>query len=188
MRFITGKYKVANFKQLKSHTRPTSASIVNWYSVSIWIFRTKVLDLYAGTGSFGLAALSRGAIWVDFVEFAIPALTVILKNVQNLGCSDFCHIWRKNVFAFLRSTEEKWDVIFLDPPYNKRLLNPTLELIFDRDLLIPKEQSLLNTVLKNYSRIYKDRIINFKKEKPPVSLFCSKEKQIKQFFKSQTVN
>jgi len=168
MRIITGKYKGRPLQTVEGHTtRPTSAfnrELV--FSVYQDYTDKRVLDLYAGTGYFGLEALSRGAIWVDFVEFAIPALTVILKNVQNLGCSDFCHIWRKNVFAFLRSTEEKWDVIFLDPPYNKRLLNPTLELIFDRDLLNPE-----GTVIAEHSPeetiadIYKDRIINFKEGK-----------------------
>ena len=168
MRIITGKYKGRQLQTVEGHTtRPTSAfnrELV--FSVYQDYTDKRVLDLYAGTGYFGLEALSRGAIWVDFVEFAIPALTVILKNVQNLGCGNSCHIWRKNVFAFLKSTEEKWDVIFLDPPYNKRLLNPTLEHIFSRDLLNPEGIVIAeHSPEEPVSDIYKDRIINFKKGK-----------------------
>ncbi|MCB5246253.1 MAG: 16S rRNA (guanine(966)-N(2))-methyltransferase RsmD [Candidatus Cloacimonadaceae bacterium] len=165
MHIITGKYKGRQLKTVEGRTTRPTSSFYRELVFSVYQDYTdkRVLDLYAGTGYFGLEALSRGANWVDFVEFAIPALTVILKNVENLGCSRSCHIWRKNVFSFLRNTEQKWDVIFLDPPYNKRLLNSTLELIFSRNLLNPEgiviaEHSPSETV----AEIYRDRIINSK--------------------------
>jgi 16S rRNA (guanine966-N2)-methyltransferase len=139
MRIITGRYKGRELFMVEGYTtRPTTA-----YNREV-IFSTwqdyegkRVLDLFAGTGSFGLEALSRGAVWADFVEFAPSALSVLLKNITKLGCGDLCHIWRKKVHAFLDSTDYVWDIIFLDPPYEKNLVNPTLRQIFDRNLLSP---------------------------------------------------
>lgn len=97
----------------------------------------KVLDLFAGTGAFGLEAISRGAAWVDFVEFANVAISTILSNIDILGCGDSCHIYRKRVEAFLKDCESTYDIIFLDPPYDKNLINPTLRTILEKNLLKP---------------------------------------------------
>lgn len=158
MRIITGKYKGRKlFSVSGKSTRPTSsyhrAMIFNIYGD----FEGKrVLDLYSGTGSLALEALSRGAVWADMVEFASPAVATILKNVEMLGCGESCHVWRKRVDAFLKKTEERWDLIFVDPPYGKGLLNPSLELIFERDLLetdgvLIAEHSPQEQVSQNYA-------------------------------------
>ncbi len=140
MRIITGKYKGRKLYTVDGKTtRPTTAfnrEII--FSVYQDYEGKRVLDLYAGTGSFGLEALSRGAVWADLVEFATPAVATILKNITLLGCGADCHIWRKRVHAFLKSTGEKWDIIFLDPPYAKELINSSLELIYARNLLNPE--------------------------------------------------
>lgn len=139
MRIITGKFKGRNLHSVSGKsTRPTSsyhrAMIFNVYGD----FEGKrVLDLYSGTGSLALEALSRGAVWADMVEFAAPAVATILKNIELLGCGESCHVWRKRVDSFLKKTEGRWDLIFLDPPYDKGLLNPSLDLIFERGLLKP---------------------------------------------------
>ena len=104
MRIITGKYKGRNLLTVDGRTtRPTTAynraMIFNVYSD---LEGKRVLDLFAGTGFYGLEALSRGAKWVDLVEFATPAVAVILKNVALLGCGDDCHVWRKRADAFLK--------------------------------------------------------------------------------------
>lgn len=139
MRIITGRYKGRNLFTVDGKTtRPTTA-----YNREV-IFSAwqdyqgkRVLDLFAGTGSFGLEGLSRGAAWVDFVEFAPAAISVLLKNISLLGCGKDCHVWRKRADAFLKDAEQAWDIIFLDPPYSKNLVNPTLRLIRDRRLLAP---------------------------------------------------
>ncbi len=137
MRIITGRYKGRNLFTVKGRTtRPTTDYNREMiFSMCGDLEGKRVLDLFAGTGSYGLEALSRGAVWADFVEFATPALAVLLKNVNLLGCGDHCHIWRKRVRAFLKGTPETWDLIFLDPPYDKGLVNPTLRLIRERGLL-----------------------------------------------------
>lgn len=140
MRIITGKYKKRSlFTVPGPSTRPTTTfnrELI--FSIHQDYADAKVLDLFAGTGSFGLEALSRGADWVDFVEFATPAIATLLKNINKLGCAEECHVWRKRVEVFLKDTAATWDIIFLDPPYNKNLISPCLELIFERNLLNPE--------------------------------------------------
>lgn len=137
MRIITGKYKGRRLYTVDGRTtRPTTAfnrEVI--FSIQQDYSDKRVLDLYAGTGSFGLEALSRGAEWVDFVEFAPAAIGTLLKNISLMGCGEVCHVWRKRVEVFLKDTESDWDLIFLDPPYNKNLINSTLELIWERNLL-----------------------------------------------------
>lgn len=137
MRIITGAYKGRNLHLVPGKTtRPTTSfnrEVI--FSVHQDYEDCRVLDLFAGTGSFGLEALSRGAVWVDFVEFAPAAMATILKNIEHLGCENMCHLWRKRVDAYLKSCTDTYDIIFLDPPYQKNLINPTLNIIFERNLL-----------------------------------------------------
>lgn len=137
MRIITGRYKgMSLFTVPGNTTRPTTdyqREVI--FSMYQNYQDLRILDLYAGTGSFGLETLSRGAQWVDFVEFATSALSVLIKNIEKLKCGDSCHVHRKRVSAFLNAAEQQWDIIFLDPPYNKNLVNDTIKLIKDKELL-----------------------------------------------------
>lgn len=137
MRIISGKYRNHKLFTLEGKsTRPTSDYNREMiFSVYPQYQDKKVLDLYAGSGSFGLEALSRGAAWIDFVEFAQAAINVLLTNIEKLKCGDYCHVFRKKVETYLKKCETKYDVIFLDPPYQKGLLNPTLKAILNADLL-----------------------------------------------------
>lgn len=165
MRIITGKFKGRNLFTVDGRsTRPTTA-FNREVVFSMWqdFAGRRILDLFAGTGSFGLEALSRGAFWVDFVEFANPAVSTLLKNINLLGCGELCHVWRKRAETFLKDADAAWDLIFLDPPYAKNLVNPTLDLIFQRDLLANKgivivEHSPLESISPSFSaRILKSK-------------------------------
>ena len=160
MRIITGRYKGRNLFSVEGRTtRPTTAyNRAMIFSVYSDYEGKRVLDLFAGTGSFGLEALSRGAVWVDLVEFATPAVATILKNIKLLGCGSECHVWRKRADAFLKNAEDSWDVIFLDPPYARNLLNPSLDLIYERSLLVQggvviAEHSPLEPVAEIYQKL-----------------------------------
>jgi len=132
MRIITGKYRGRSLFTVPGRTtRPTSSFNREMiFSMHPDYEGKQVLDLFAGTGSFGLETLSRGAQWVDFVEFSTAALAVLMQNIAKLDCGDCCHVWRKRCEAFLKKPPRAYDVIFLDPPYAKGLVNPTLEAIF----------------------------------------------------------
>jgi 16S rRNA (guanine966-N2)-methyltransferase len=74
---------------------------------------------------------------VDFVEFAPAAIGTILKNIALLSCGESCHLWRKKVDAYLKTCTDTYDIIFMDPPYMKNLVNPNIKLIVERGLLNP---------------------------------------------------
>jgi len=137
IRIIAGNYKKRKLNSVPGHsTRPTSDFNREMIFSTYQEFCGKrILDLFAGTGAFGLEALSRGAAWADFVEFASPAIATLLSNIELLGCEDICHVYRKKVQSYLKNCPQKYDIIFLDPPYDKNLVNPTLQAIYDNDLL-----------------------------------------------------
>jgi 16S rRNA (guanine966-N2)-methyltransferase len=140
IRIIAGMHKKRKLQSVPGRsTRPTTSFNREMIFSTYQDYEGKrVLDLYAGTGAFGLEAISRGAAWVDFVEFANAAISTILANITTLSCKDICHLYRKRVEAFLKDCEGNYDVIFLDPPYEKNLVNPTLRTIMERKLLNPE--------------------------------------------------
>ena len=80
----------------------------------------RVLDLYAGSGSLGLEALSRGAASADFVELNPPSLRALEANVTALGVDGRCRIYRGDAWRFVeRLPPGAYDVVFADPPYNR---------------------------------------------------------------------
>jgi 16S rRNA (guanine966-N2)-methyltransferase len=78
----------------------------------------RVLDLYAGTGTLGIEALSRGADWVDFVEHNPKYCAIIRKNLEQTGFAPQAHIYRCSANKALSILKAGYDVIFLDPPYS----------------------------------------------------------------------
>jgi 16S rRNA (guanine966-N2)-methyltransferase len=81
----------------------------------------RVLDLFAGSGSLGIEALSRGADFVTFVDGSKDCTRVIESNLRLLKALDRAKIVRSEVGAFLEKCPGEFDVIFMDPPYNKGL-------------------------------------------------------------------
>ena len=138
MRIIAGKYKKSNLFAVPGFTsRPTTDFLKEmiFSVVSDWEGKS-VLDLFAGSGSLGFEAISRGANSVDFVDASEKSVKTILKNKHKLGCEEIAfHIHKKRVSSFLQKCETKFDMIFLDPPYEKNLVNDTLKLIFENELL-----------------------------------------------------
>ncbi len=76
-----------------------------------------VLDLYAGIGSFGIEALSRGAEHVTFVEHNHVAARLIHRNLTKAGAGDACEVVIRDVERFMDRVPGRYDVIFADPPY-----------------------------------------------------------------------
>jgi 16S rRNA (guanine966-N2)-methyltransferase len=108
------------------------------------------LDLFAGTGSVGIEALSRGARRAVFVERNRQALKVIAENLKRTGLADRAKVVSSDVFKFLREEfDAKFDIVYLAPPQYKGLWAKTLlaldgwELLADEGLIIaqihPKE-------------------------------------------------
>ncbi len=93
---------------------------------------SKVLDMYAGTGSFGIEALSRGASSAVFVEQEKAALEALKQNLKKTGFDVFSSVYRYSVESFLvgqTAGDERFDLIFLDPPFRISLIE--IRTVFD---------------------------------------------------------
>lgn len=143
MRIIAGKYKgkVLNEFELDT-TRPTSdmvrGAIFNMIGSSIQ--DAQFLDLFAGTGAVGIEALSRGAKQVVFVDFNHDSINLIRRNLKlvNLGNYNFVHQTSFDVaLQNCANNNNKFDIIFLDPPYKTNLAEQAIKQIFELDLLNP---------------------------------------------------
>jgi len=87
------------------------------------------LDLFAGTGSVGIEALSRGARSCTFVEKNPAHIRFLRRNISSLSPTPRCRVYRADVFRFLRSCRDTFDIVFADPPYGKGLAQLTLNSI-----------------------------------------------------------
>lgn len=122
MRVITGLYKgrilrTVNDLAVRPATDRVKQTIFDMLSNRIDLEGTRILDLFAGSGSLGIEALSRGAKHVTFVETNADALDFIEKNVEALGCEPSTEILSMDAMQFLRRSQDRYDLVFADPPY-----------------------------------------------------------------------
>ena len=89
----------------------------------------RVLDLFAGSGSLGIEALSHGAGWADFVEWDRRQSAVIISNLETTGFSSRSHVHRMDVMQALLTLPGNYDLVLLDPPYKMGGLDGLLEKI-----------------------------------------------------------
>ncbi len=141
MRVISGKIKGRRVKAPRSgFVRPTAdrvkEALFNILPHDLSGF--KVLDLFAGTGSLSIEALSRGAKESLLVDASRQSAKTIRDNLAALGLSGVSQVWVAPVFRSLRLLAEKgetFDAIFLDPPYEKGWVGQTLKVIAEKGLL-----------------------------------------------------
>jgi len=98
----------------------------------------KALDLFAGTGAMGIEALSRGAGYAVFVDNDQASIGIIRKNIETCGLGPASRVLKKDALdavRFLSKKGEKFDLIFIDPPYESALVEKTLRLVDEEGLL-----------------------------------------------------
>ena len=147
MRIIAGKLKGTTLHMpIDKNTRPLKdiarESIFNLLTHSNKILlrleQSNVLDLYAGTGSFGLECLSRQANSVCFVEKRKDSLEILEKNIEKLKLKNKVKIFFEDVFEIIKKKnifESKFDLIFCDPPFKDTNIEKLIELVFNKKLL-----------------------------------------------------
>jgi 16S rRNA (guanine(966)-N(2))-methyltransferase RsmD len=118
-RIITGTAKGIELK-VPHKARPISdrAKSSIFSVIGPDIVDKRILDLYAGSGSLGLEALSRGASWCTFVEASKFGVKDIKDNIEKCGFEEIAHATRQKVLPFLNNLTEEYDIVFADPPYN----------------------------------------------------------------------
>ena len=147
MRIISGKYKNKKIflptdkltRPLKDVVRESIFNIIEHSNIiKNKILSSTVLDLYSGSGSFGIECLSRGASKVFFCESYSPAFKILKKNLIQLDCLNKSELFNMTVTNFINQSINsylKFDLIFLDPPYKEEKINILFELIFKNKIL-----------------------------------------------------
>lgn len=130
MRVITGLARGRRLETLAGDaTRPTTEKVKEslFSAIQFDIEGRRVLDLYAGSGQLGIEALSRGASGCVFVDKNTEAVQVIRRNLQHTGFSAVSQVLGTDALTYLTRPGDRFDLVFLDPPYTSELLIPTLE-------------------------------------------------------------
>ena len=149
MRIISGKLRGKKlFLPKDKNTRPlkdlVKLSIFNLIDhskkINIKLEGSSILDLFSGSGSFGLECLSRGSKIVYFFENYVEAIKILKKNLSLFKNQENLKIFNNDCFEFFNSEQKinkKFDIIFLDPPYRETRVNELVEKIIEYKILNP---------------------------------------------------
>ena len=140
MRVITGSARGCRLKELEGmETRPTTDRVKEglFNIIQFDIEGRKILDLFAGTGQLGIECLSRGATSAVFVDRRPDAVKLIKDNLKVTSLTEKGRVVSGDSMGFLKSVREKFDIIFLDPPYEAGVLEPAIAHIAKFDILAP---------------------------------------------------
>tara|TARA_B100000945_G_C20247314_1_gene532782 strand:- start:37 stop:600 length:564 start_codon:yes stop_codon:yes gene_type:complete len=166
MRIISGKLKGRKLIQSRDKkTRPlkdlTKESIFNLIKHSkkfdLELKNSIVLDIFSGTGSFGIECISRGSKKVYFIENYKNTIQLLKKNIEKMNVKSNCNIFTENFFeiSFYKFNKEKFNIIFIDPPYKEQYINKILDQIYDEKLLLKNGIVIIHRHIKSDDLITK---------------------------------
>jgi hypothetical protein len=141
MRVTAGTLKNRKIKSREGReTRPTLERIKEaiFSIIGDKIVDAKFLDLYSGTGNIAIEALSRGAKRAVMIEQDKEALRIIIDNIDTLGLTNVSRAYKNDVsraIEILGRKNEKFDIIFLDPPYKENISISTIEKVSENNIL-----------------------------------------------------
>ena len=138
MRVISGKARGVNLKTPEGIlTRPTIDRVKEalFSIINFDIPASTVLDLFGGTGQLGIEALSRGAKSAVFVDQREDACKLIKENLHRTKLEQDAKVIRMDYLDYLKRCKDKFDIIFLDPPYAEVFLENALKCIREIDIL-----------------------------------------------------
>ena len=181
MRIIAGKFKGATLhlpynkstRPLKDRARESIFNLLTHSNkISLQLKQSNVLDLYAGTGSFGLECLSRQARSVCFVEKAKDAGKILEKNIEKLKVKKNVDIFFDDVFDLTKRQnifKSKFDLIFCDPPFKDLNIEKLIQLIYNNNILrkdgifVLHRHKNTKEKLPNYFKIIDEKIYGISK-------------------------
>lgn len=178
MQVITGKARGRRIKTPEGNdVRPTTQKVKEaiFSSIQFEIEGARVIDLYCGSGQLGIEALSRGANTCVFLDSSKKSISYATENLANTKLDGQAKVVLMEVDNFLKSTNESYDIAFLDPPYSKGLAQDSLPLLAekmsDSGIIIVEHESgdiLPNTILDftiskeyHHGRVY---VTSYRKE------------------------
>lgn len=138
MRIIAGKYggrRLVSFKA--DHIRPTTDRVKEslFNTLQDRLEGARVLDLFSGTGNLAIEALSRGAREVWAVEKNRASVEIIKRNQALLGIGEELRIVPSEVEKFLKHSQEKFDLILIDPPFTEKMADRVLQVLAKSQVL-----------------------------------------------------
>ena len=163
MRVITGKARGRILETLKGDdVRPTTDKVKEavFSAVQFELEGRSFLDLFAGCGQMGIEALSRGCSTATFIDRSKASIKVIERNLSVTNLKQFAQVYNCDSVSFIKTTEENYDIIFLDPPYNKGILQEIMPLVAQRMKktgIIICESALNDEILQKYYKFILDR-------------------------------
>lgn len=168
MRVISGKARGLKLNTPKNEdVRPTTDRVKEslFNIINSYVIDSDVLDLFAGTGSLGIECLSRGANKCVFVDKSKESMAIVKSNIKKARVenesitlnTDF-----KNAIVSLSNKGEKFNIIFMDPPYYKNMFIDALSSVDEKNLLaedgiIVVEHDTVDSFPENVGRLYKSR-------------------------------
>ena len=143
MRVIAGEYKGRKLTSPEGyHLRPTPEKVREalFSILASEINGSRCMDLFAGSGSLGIEALSRGAEFCYFSDSSRRSISLIEKNLASAGAEEksqvTCGDFRKVIKSFSESNPDiKIDIVFIDPPFDSGYYNAVMKLLFDYDIM-----------------------------------------------------
>lgn len=168
MRVIAGKAKGKTLKLVPGKgTRPVTDRVKGaLFNILSWrVPGCRFLDLFAGTGSIGIEALSRGAREVVFVEKASQAVRVVLENLNRAGLADHARVIHDDAYRFVAqkgshmSDAQPFDVIYVAPPQYQDLWSQALLALDTSSLLAPDSIVVAQIFPKEYRPLPLQRMV-----------------------------
>ena len=175
MKIISGKFKGRVLKGFDiKGTRPTMDRVKEslFASIQDYIKDSTILDLYSGSGNLAIEAISNGAKEAYLVDNNKIAINTIKENIKLLNISN-CIVINSNASLALNNfilNKNKFDIIFLDPPYNTNeldisldIINKNVDLLNDNALVICETEKYIDYSIYNNLNIYKEKKYGSKK-------------------------
>ncbi len=164
MRVITGSARGTKLASLEGETtRPTTDRVKEalFSMIQFDIEGRAVLDLFGGSGQLAIEALSRGAARATIIDQSRDAVDIIMENAKKTHLFEKCRISAADYSSFIRGAagREKYDIVFLDPPYNSGLLPASLEALHKAGLYADGAYIICETdcdIPVKYTRLRKD--------------------------------
>ena len=181
MRIISGRLKGSSLyiskdktiRPLKDLARESIFNVLNHSNKILFqLEKSNILDLYAGTGSFGLECLSRKAKHVCFVENEKSAIKVLEKNIEKLDIRKKTKVFFKDAMNLIEKKNIinlKFDLIFCDPPFKFTDISKLIQLIFNNNLLnesgiiILHRNKTTKEKLPDYFKVIEERLYGISK-------------------------
>lgn len=140
LRIISGKWRSRritffDYPGIRPSLNQVRETVFNWLQTILP--QARCLDLFAGSGAFGIEALSRGAAYVDFIDYHPRVVSSIQQSLKRLDAQSLSQVQQGLIPQDLQRIKQSYDIIFVDPPYATALLQQTLDYLKRSSLLAP---------------------------------------------------